>query len=196
MIQGSNADVLVLDSASQVAGYRKYLLDSYMNTHCGVAPQLPPIKIPDVASESFKGAGLTATEMLAKMRSPAVRNLGDMLLDAFTHGHGLAEVSYDDVEKLTIEHMPRRGSGKQNLWNAFADWKTMPDRHSVASKMFELQSAQSTSNYGDDPLFEAMERHNKRMKLGREALRHMFQAPPLPTFGNHTNGPNKAKDWE
>lgn len=66
----------------------------------------------------------------------------------------------------------------------------------VKANLNDLQGTQQRTIEGRDPLFEAMDLHNARVSAGKRAIRGMFQAAPLPTYTNRTQGPIKAKDWE
>ena len=71
------------------------------------------------------------------------------------------------------------------------------DQGTVARALAELPGTRMTTlEDGDDPLFEAMERHNNRMKAGKAALKVLFKAQALPVYHNKSTGPAKTKDWE
>lgn len=190
-MQGIKPDVIMLDSLSQVEELRKDIVNTLMNTYGGVAPQLPPIKIPAAVTEVHKSQGMTATELLQQMRGSNARNIGDALLEAFSTGHGLSEVCFDNVEKLVMRNM--RGSSK-SMWPAMFAFAEA-DKYTVKHDLKQLQDAQTSNGPGKDPLFEAMDKHNQLIKLGRKAIHEMFHARPL-NLNQKTPGPYKSKDWE
>ena len=149
----------------------------------GHKQQLPPIKV----------KGITATEMLEQMAKCPVKTLGDSLLDAFMYGHGIIKTDFSDVEKLTVRHFKMRGSNK-SVWPTMYMWDEA-SKHTVKYDLKMLQTAQTSTGPGKDPLFEAMDKHNQLIKLGRKAIHEMFHATPL-NLNQKSTGPYKAKDWE
>lgn len=167
------------------------LMDAIGSMLSGHKSQFPPIMIPDVATEAHKSKGMTATQVLRKARGSNASILGDALLDAFSTGHGLSEICFDNLEKLAIRNM--RGSSKP-MWPAMFTMAEA-DKHTVKYDLKVLQTAQTSNGPGKDPLFEAMDKHNQLIKLGRKAIHEMFHARPL-NLNQKTPGPYKAKDWE
>ena len=149
----------------------------------GHRDQLPPIKT----------RGITATEMLEQMAKCPVKTLGDSLLDAFMYGHGIIKTDFSDVEKLTVRHLKMRGSNKSS-WPMMYMWDEA-SKHTVKYDLDTLQTAQTSTGPGKDPLFEAMDKHNQLIKLGRKTIHEMFHATPL-NLNQKSTGPYKAKDWE
>ena len=146
----------------------------------GHRDQLPPIKT----------RGITATEMLEQMAAYAGKNLHADLLDAAIYGVGY---NFSDVEKLTVRHLKMRGSNKSS-WPMMYMWDEA-SKHTVKYDLDTLQTAQTSTGPGKDPLFEAMDKHNQLIKLGRKAIHEMFHATPL-NLNQKSTGPYKAKDWE
>lgn len=70
------------------------------------------------------------------------------------------------------------------------------DHGTVARALAELPGTRMSTEVDEDPLFDAMERHNNRIKAGKAALKTMFKAEALPVYHNLTTGPAKTKDWE
>lgn len=108
--------------------------------------------------------------------------------DALIKGSGLLHLDLSALERSFS-----RGSAKSLMWGMryFDDYM----QHTVKHELNMLQTAQTTNGPGTDPLFEAMEKHNQLMKMGRACMKEMFHAKPL-NLNQHTNGPVKAKDWE
>lgn len=149
----------------------------------GHKQQLPPIKT----------RGITATEMLEQMAVCVGENLHDTLLDAAVYGVGHTYSNFDSIERLTGKHLRMRGSNKP-LWPMMYMWNEA-SKHTVKYDLDTLQTAQTSTGPGKDPLFEAMDKHNQLIKLGRKAIHEMFHATPL-NLNQKSTGPYKAKDWE
>lgn len=90
--------------------------------------------------------------------------------------------------------------GHKMNWNVFDEYDGFVrrvDYSTVARAFAELPGTRMTTlEDGDDPLFEAMERHKHRVQAGKKAMAALFKAQALPVYTNQTNGPNKPKDWE
>lgn len=122
------------------------------------------------------------------------------MTDAVDKGVGAITIdSLSELETRVTAQAIRmqRGSGKSNLnrvmWQA---WDEM-QLHTVKHDLKQLWDAQCrTTQQSSDPLFEAMELHNERIRLGKKAIKEMFHATPLNLNQQPTNGPIKAKDWE
>lgn len=84
-----------------------------------------------------------------------------------------------------------------DFFNAYNGHVSRVDYGTVARAFAELPGTRMTTlEDGDDPLFEAMERHKHRVQAGKKALAVLFKAQALPVYTNQTNGPTKPKDWE
>lgn len=143
--------------------------------------------------------------------SSSARAMLDAVTESFKYGTGTLDVC--DCNKLEDRvrsvHILK---GRERQENEFAyllrgssktrwgmDWFTniynLP-YETVKANLNDLQGTQQRAIEGRDPLFEAMELHNARVKAGKRAIRGLFEATPLPTYINRTQGPIKAKDWE
>jgi len=91
----------------------------------------------------------------------------------------------------------QRGSGKSRLNELmWGYWDSMlSPTKTVRYDLNALATAQSTPLKGVDPLFEAMEKRNECIRLGKKAIAEMFHAQPIRGI-YPTKGPIKAKDWE
>lgn len=93
-------------------------------------------------------------------------------------------------------HICMRGSSKWGMQSNFYSMLLDLPYKTVETDLHTLQTTQYAKPKGDDPLFEAMDLHNARIKAGKKAIRGMFDACPLPQYHKRTSGPTKAKDWE
>lgn len=106
--------------------------------------------------------------------------------------------------KISLFGMAYGLRGNETQWTIFDDeYAALVDRvyirgvhDTVATALSQVPGTRMTTDVDDDPLFEAMERHNNRIKAGKAALKTLFKAEPLPICHNHTTGPAKTKDWE
>lgn len=103
-----------------------------------------------------------------------------------------AELDFKSVEDRLTQKL-RKDSKTRVFFDEYASW----DCSSVGEALKKLKAAQCT-NYGEDPLFEAMERAKNLPKVGVSTLKALCTAEPLSYLQNDapTHGPIKAKDWQ
>ena len=153
----------------------------------------------------FKGAGMSFIELMGSLDLSALelRSLPPPTPNQ------MVVITGHKTSKSPIFGMPYgRGSGKSRLYTDLMDQLfkeyievgngvVKPGVHdTVATALSQVSGTLMSSEVDGDPLFEAMERHNNRIKAGKAALKTMFKAEPLPGYHKRTTGPAKNKDWE